>query len=443
MSLLDLWNDASGDPLEGISFPFHAVSKITSFTHLPHAWNIRAGEIVDPIEYSSLVNVLVKATKDAGGRLSQEEKRAFQQLILPKIKGIHMKLASEGDRVKELVKAKFEIIRKDEKEKEETYEGLTERFFKHLKISGDLILRGPPNSDAHDIDWERAYKWSQSFCSEWDRALTSKITRNIRYISHSQFIIALNKSIDDILTTINQTNPVAICVSESTKKSDYYIAILFAKLWLDRGNRLDWIVTTMTLPEKCSIINVDDMMYSGGQTINSHQACAAWFDREIGEPVLRELCPEFLTKTGIIGFTTTNIRKQIVESLGCSYYLVRPFMAQRALGGYNVYAKNFLSHYMIVQEIIPDLTNLLTEEEYLRIGEIFGIAEEGMPSTAVYFDHKVADLVSTFLVGIGFGAVPLSHSGHCTPLFIRFIKNCPETMESDKELTGNFSKVYD
>lgn len=62
-------------------------------------------------------------------------------------------------------------------------------------------------------------------------------------------------------------------------------------------------------------------------------------------------------------------------------------------------------------------------------------------NTAVYFDHKVADLVSTVVNAIGYGGVPTNMGDRgeiCSSKFIRFIDNCEETIPLDEGLKAEY-----
>lgn len=291
-------------------------------------------------------------------------------------------------------------------------------FFEHLHNSGQLVLQGPPSANRHTVNYQRAKKWIEGFCTDDSRRIAQLVVDNIIYISHKELIDELQVCIDKILTSINLSLPVYLEADiHNTTQSNYYISVLFAVLWQNRGLRLDGVVRQLPIPD-CNVINVDDCMYSGGQAKIMLQIDT------------QEVLPYFRTDS-----RTDREILDSFRSLNCNWYIVRPFITNEAITLYDGYKDLIFHHTFIVSRIIPTLLEQLGEEDYEKLHKQF--KSRTYITTAVYFDHKVADLVSTTLNAIGYGGVPENNG--CPSRFVRFIDECPETMPEDAGLSAVYN----
>jgi hypothetical protein len=360
----------------------------------------------------------------------QDYKTTFYQMITERILELGELIQERSADIKDT----FESYCSDYYDIEEA-QTMSDDFFRHLEASGDLILAGPPQANEHYIDPVRAEKWVNSFPLE-EQEIARNLVKNIRYISHQELIVELKNCMLQIIKTIDDTKTIWLCTSNSTNKSDYYISLLFAKIWEEEGYpAISFACSYPVIPFDCYIINVDDMMYSGSQTIDSYMDYTKTLIDPIIEKVFQKVVPELCLANGTINLTSSFFREFVFDLLGCHHYIVRPFCSRDALTEYKKCSKYFIPHVFICTEVIDNL-KYLVGDDIEKYPDIFLLPDNITQSTAVYFDHKVADLGSTVLNAIGYGAVP-------SKCFIRFISGYPETMPSDESLIGDYRETYD
>lgn len=277
---------------------------------------------------------------------------------------------------------------------------ITSCFLDHLRNNIRFILEGPPGANTHIINKERAKEWIARQHSEERKRLARIIINNIRYISHSELLHMINITIDKLLKHINLSIPVIFIVG-NPKKSNYYISLLFAYFWLNRGLRLDGVfskIYTNGFPGKVNLLDIDDMSYTGTQTTNVFKA--------IGQKFINTAVPN-LTKISkelefLITYFPNFIGDYILIKTGYRLYVIRIFASSQSITEFKNITTYRLPFFIVYGELIPSLKQTLEMTNFLKVSALFNPIAE----TMIYFDHKVADSVSTFLLPISYGIIP-------------------------------------
>jgi hypothetical protein len=352
----------------------------------------------------------------------------FKSMIMDRITKLGAAILDNIDSIRDQIRDEMEYIygRKLKMIREKS-----NIFFRHLDTCRRLLADGPPHANQHGVDLVRAAKWVNNFKDPVQQRIAQKIVDNIYYISHNKLLGLLDKSIDKIATTIDFSKNILLSIGRDTTKSDYYISLLFALIWMDKGYRLDGVCDTLLIVD-ANIINIDDMMYTGTQTIATYEGWTREFDKYIVEKIYVRIAPELILESGQINVTTSFFRTYLVNMLNCTHYLVRPIISDDAILLYD-YA-DIIPTTLISVGSVPNLRAILGDD-YPLYSSLFHLPQKIVQATTVYFDHKVADLVSTALNVIGYGA--------SDGKFIRFINNCSETVPDDDGLSGDFSASYD
>jgi hypothetical protein len=327
------------------------------------------------------------------------------------------------------------------------------RFLTHYANTKDLLLAGPPHANDHGIDPERAAAWVAAQHTAERRRLAQLVVNVLRYISHAELIAGIQHCIEELETQYNRDLPVIFLVGEP-KKSNYYVSLLFAHFWLERGNPIDFVIPSLyksaTLHLAGNIFDIDDMGYSGSQTTGSMNAFLSGFAYSLIR-IMYERIPD----PAILSFMPLFLIEYILGQLGLQYYLVRIFSSTDSLAMWKDQVK--MPYRLVTHEVLPTLREQVGDRNANRINALFNFAAGTM---AVYFDHKVADGVSTLLVPIAFGIVPgkkvmideydmnvalgpenrrnISFAeGGDTPTFLPFIKNCIRDLTVD-DIDGDY-----
>jgi hypothetical protein len=278
-------------------------------------------------------------------------------------------------------------------------------FLIHLKTNRDLLLQGPPHANEHTIDKERAAVWVTKQKTVERQHLASILLENLRYIPHSELLTALQICVQKAKAQLIE-GPVIFIVGYP-HKSNYYISLLFAHFWLAEGLPIDYVLHNFNDLDtlRGNYLDIDDMAYSGSQTetvlsMNFRQYCKT----------IQQKMKEILGSDPDYNMTYMFIPRYLVEDTlrrsGFRYILVRAFMSEHSFQyltnetNNNWNAPRF-PFQVVTSEIIQYMPNV---EETIR-KKIEYLFNNPVYST-VYFDHKVADMPSTYLLPIALGIIP-------------------------------------
>jgi hypothetical protein len=279
------------------------------------------------------------------------------------------------------------------------------KFLQHLEINRTLLLKGPPHANEHTIDPEKAAEWIARQHTPERQRLAQILLENIQYIPHKQILHALRYCVYKVKRQIIEEgrleNPI-ILITGRVYKSNYYISLLFAHFWLQAGMRIDCVTEKYgldTLEMTGTILDVDDMAYSGNQTrvtlssvgkmvFNSYRN---HIKNVLGENKDFQETYMFIPRLAI---------ESMLESKGLRYFVIRAFMSEHSV--HEITKDGIcLPMQLVTYRVIPYLAGV-SEQDKLKLEKLFNRDAY----TTVYLDHKVADTASTFLLPITFGVVP-------------------------------------
>ena len=280
----------------------------------------------------------------------------------------------------------------------------TDEFLNHLYINKGLLLTGPPYADHHTIDAARATEWVNAQRTPFRRTLAEILLQNIRYIPHSLLLERIQKCVDIAFNKLVNEAPVVFIVGRM-KKSNYYISLLFAHFWLEKGYPLHCVMEKFTADNfhfTANFLDIDDMAYSGSQTEklleSSYKTLVAGLRGMIHERLQKN--KEF-QKSHM--FLPRIVVEKALQNTGFHYILVRIFMTENSVERLSMDPVETpkLPFELVTSEVLPYMPGV---PEYRRkmIEHLFN----NQVFSTVYFDHKVADMPSTFLLPIALGIVP-------------------------------------
>lgn len=291
---------------------------------------------------------------------------------------------------------------------DQTLKERTALFFEHYRKNHAQLLAGPPHKDQHTINREKAAAWVAAQKSAERKRLAGLLLENIRYIPHSELLAALESCIDRTYALL-KPGPV-IFITGAPKKSNYYIALLFAHFWLSKGYRIDGVMERLGidgLSMQGNFIDIDDMSYSGSQTNSILRTTTNSFlndyhvkmrdelkDKTTGEdnPYYNDthmLLPRYLVE-------------QTLNELGFQFILVRAFMSKYS---FDIFSNDYITPTLPLQMVTAEVIDYMPTVDPVDKKKIESLFNDTVHTT-VYFDHKVADTPSTYLFPISFGIVP-------------------------------------
>ena len=328
----------------------------------------------------------------------------------------------------------------------------TAKFLQHLEINRALLLQGPPHANEYVKDPEKGLRWITAQKTPERQRLAKILFDEIRYISHAELLTAIQTCVEETKKLL-KPGPV-IFITGRAKKSNYYISLLFAHYWREQGLPIDCAVQNLTELDPSSLsgnfLDIDDMSYSGSQTETMLMDKFRIFANK-----LRMYLKETIGTNP--GFKNTyfvlprHIIDDTLEKNNFNYILVRAFMSEASFDRLTKTDITKLPFQVVTSERIPYMPSV-SEEDKKKIEYLFN--EE--VHTSVYFNHKVADMPSTYLLPIATGVVPekmiilnqYSESTNASLLnniqgdgaeFLPFIQHCsPE----ERQLPKNRNNIY-
>lgn len=217
-------------------------------------------------------------------------------------------------------------------------------------------------SGTHEIDIEKANKWVNSQLTLKRRNAAMNLINNTHYITFNQLFEHIRNSVIDIYKNLNLNNNIYIYIKD--KKSSFYfmgmIALYFIKLLKYKEP-----IPIEKLRSNIQILMFDDCSYSGVQMHQLLMDKGTNFNIFLGLSCITERASRLIQGTAIVTKSTINVFPTFV--IGSLENLDR-----------NIY--NDIIYY-------------------------FSPYTEGQTKVSLYFDHKIAEPISTFLKVINFGPI--------------------------------------
>jgi len=217
------------------------------------------------------------------------------------------------------------------------------------------------------------------------RTICKKIFDNTQHISFEFFLTRLNICINELLKIINLNRPIFVFIDSDTYakgfkyKSNFWLFTYLKQYIKSKLNKTKEFIIINNLENyfltnNDTVILIDDCMYSGLQMSNS----------------IRHL-----------------INK---KKLKLSLYLLVPFISDKSIQKVNDAFNKKHNLYTLCKIIYPinyikprSIDNVLNKDELKFLNNYYKRIDEIYDSYLIYFDHKLADTISTitpFYLGI-------------------------------------------
>jgi hypothetical protein len=235
----------------------------------------------------------------------------------------------------------------------------------------------------------------KNFLNECDpsvKDIAKKIIDNTDHISFEQLLIRINKIIKELIIKINDNNNLYIYISNDLKKYKYksnywlytYISNYIKYLFNIENKKINLILTEdlNTINENnANIILIDDCVYSGLQ----------------------------------MSTTIKNIEYKTKKQI--NFYIIVPYISDK---GKNKIKKMFNDNVYLMQNkciltffkntyMIKSINSILTQQELYKIQIFYVNLFTFSNKYLIYFDHKVADIIST-ITAFYMGIVPCNEN---------------------------------
>jgi hypothetical protein len=283
-------------------------------------------------------------------------------------------------------------------------------FLRHYQRSIELLLRGPPHADEHGVDPIIAEQWISAQKTPERQRLARLLIQNVVYINHTELLKQIKKCVDKTRKKLID-GPVTFIVG-TPDKSNYYVSLLFYHFWNEAGLPLHSVTSHMHSLLPGNLIDIDEMAYSGTQTTNTLRSVYGSLLSKL-KSQLDTLNSDQDAYNRIRNFLPLPIVEYIFYKHKIQYCVVRFFCSENGkkelmqMPPKSSYKKHTVKppFSLIIGRDIPSLTTLVGEEDAFKLSYLFGPGG-GTPASTAYFNHKIADLPSTFLYPLAYGVVP-------------------------------------
>jgi hypothetical protein len=286
-----------------------------------------------------------------------------------------------------------------------------ETFLHHYETSIDLLLRGPPHAGEYGFHEEKKEEWIAAQKTEERRRLARLLVDNTIYISHSRLLGKIQECVSKVQEKLTD-GPITFIVG-TKDKSNYYISLLFYHFWRQAGLPLDFVKSHMDDFVQGNLIDIDEMAYSGTQTTGTlaHVYGMLVLDFHKKLIALNKAKIESFAKT--LNFLPVGLVETYFAMKGVNYIVLRVFCSENgfvelsrmppANAGSKMRGKP--PFYLVIGEILPSPKSLFGNTDAKKMSILFG-HPLNTPAATVYFNHKIADLASTYLYALAYGVVP-------------------------------------
>lgn len=261
---------------------------------------------------------------------------------------------------------------------------------------GSLLKKRDLISGSYEINKELASEFINLQLNYRRQRAARNLVENTHYITFNQVFEYIRNIIIDIYSKINN-NKIYLYVGDKNKSSYFIsvIAVYFIKL---HNYKLPEIVYSLTdeildIIETDNLIIIDDFAYSGSQMDSI--ISKLYYYRFL---IQRKNLPDI--HIGLLGATTHALN--LLSKINIDSTLKRDYR----LKFNKEIAEKFDTPFNIYYGVIYNsLYEILSKEEFIDLLYYFSPLTEGGPYISLYFDHKLADDVSTFTIALSYGHI--------------------------------------
>jgi hypothetical protein len=265
-----------------------------------------------------------------------------------------------------------------------------------------------PNQINYPLNYKKAKRWADSQCDEESREFANSIIKHTRYISYEQFTNRLDVICSDYVKTYaepqHKGTVFVLLLPFQVKKSNIWVTMLGFKHLRKVVTEIYYDVTDVyndihnhrsrLYQKKVRCIVCDDCAYTGHQLSFLASIDYSWLDYKDKPPA-----PDVHSQEWLEWYAGVQIHaKRIVEDIDIRQFsvdLIIPFMSTIARANLHRIHYVKISAKCKVFPIFSQTRNMDRIPIHI-LNEFKRTFQYHKDISAIYFDHKIADSVSTF-----------------------------------------------
>lgn len=257
-----------------------------------------------------------------------------------------------------------------------------------------------PSLINHPLNYKRGMKWAGFHCDAESMKFAESIIENTIYVSFGYFMERLDKICSTFVAHYaKKPHKIILIIPEYASKSNFWVALLVYPYLKDiiydvQFNVTDAYNTYIRELKNIACVIADDCVYTGSQIIGSCLLSAERVEYDGREKEPPETSREWIAWKKKVSHDTNEIIKKI-DPDHFSVSLLIPFMSTLAQDRIRPYKFINISKSVIVFKIFRDLVDM-SEFNVSVMREFESTFQYHPHISCIYFDHKIADAISTF-----------------------------------------------
>lgn len=238
-------------------------------------------------------------------------------------------------------------------------------FYQHYETNLTRVLTYRDLvSGTHAINLDAASEWIASQANPHRRAAARTLIDNTHYITFNQVFEGVRDLIEEIYRVVDVNN---VCLYVAVPTQSFYFMAVIAVYYIRLLGYPDPTIVDVEAAARGNfedtLVIIDDMSYTGSQLNNIITG-------------FHTIRPTVNLHVGLIGITEA--AQELLRSHRFSLY---------------------------TRTLYPRLSTVLGDKEFLAVCYYFSPYTGGSTQVSIYFDHKIADELSTFLKTLMYGPV--------------------------------------
>ena len=255
-------------------------------------------------------------------------------------------------------------------------------------------------------------------CDNETRPLAKKIIDNTRHVSFEEMIKNLNKNIQDLNDVINKDRPIFVFINLAYKEKSNYWIYLYLKDYVEYKYPTRNIILLSNnniaehkqLKDNDTIVFIDDCIYTGMQMYQNINSLYTLYDFQKLDKIHKD---DKLHRLKLNIYVLTSFMSKNVEKL------------LKSIGYFNIILNKHIEYIPFIDDFLS-YNELKLLNKYYKFNYKYNnvinkyIVEDFRSKYLIYFDHKLADTIST---------IPLFYSGVVPNTFNKNLFSTSEQIE--------------
>lgn len=256
------------------------------------------------------------------------------------------------------------------------------------------------NDINHPLNYKRGMKWAGHHCDNESIKFAESIIENTIYVSYGYFIDRLKQTCKSLIKHYeNKSHKIIVIIPHHIIKSNFWVSLLIYPMIKDIIYDVQFSITNAYNTyakddSNIACIIADDCVYTGSQILSMCMLSPSSIEYNGKEIEPEETSRKWIEWKQKVSNDTDDIIKNL-NPAKFSVNILAPFISTLAQERINKYSFINISRNVKIFKIFRDMFD--TSEFNVSVMREFETTFQYHPHiSCIYFDHKIADAISTF-----------------------------------------------